>query len=263
MSNMLLNAYVLSEVSSYLFEFLINYRQYKYLDHFPNELKGYYKVEEYTKNRKYKQALTLLTLVQSTTCIFADIFLFTQYNAIFQFCKFSNPLIQAIVFLLATFTLHYTIKLPFDYFRHFKIEQMYGFNKMTIPLYLKDKLKWAAIVIVLFSIFLSLLNLVIDVNILFIWLSIVAFQIFVLLLSPHIMAMFNEFSACKDELKSSIGAMCDKVNYPLGGVYQMDAGQRSSHSNAFMYGIFTKYIVLFDTLVKQLNANEIVAVLNQ
>ena len=237
--------------------------QYKYLDIFPKELKSYYKVEEYTKNRKYKQALTKLTLVESTVSVFFGIFLFQQYNAIFKyFDSIQNHLIQAITFLASVYLLAYTIKLPFDYYKHFHIEQAYGFNNMTISLYLKDKVKWAIIVSLLFSIFLTLLNLVVHINIFYIWGAIVAFQLVVLYLGPYIMALFNDFMPCKDDLKTAISKMCLKVNYPLGGVYTMDQGQRSSHSNAFMYGMFKKYIVLFDTLLKQLNDNEIVAVLN-
>eukprot|EP00834_Sanchytrium_tribonematis_P002004 NODE_55_length_29507_cov_0.809712.p7 type:complete len:414 gc:universal NODE_55_length_29507_cov_0.809712:17886-19127(+) len=246
----------------FAFEFFINYRQYKYLNIFPREIKEYFNEEEYTKNRNYKQALVQLHLFELICCTIFDIYLFTKYNEIYNFIQFQSNFLQAIAFLCATFFLHYTMKLPFDYFKHFRIEQMYEFNKMTIGLYLKDKAKWSVMFVVLISIFLGILNLVIDINIFVIWLSIVAFQVFILYLGPYIMALFNEFSLCKDDLKDKISHMCEKVNYPLGGVYTMDQGQRSSHSNAFMYGLFKKYIVLFDTLLSQLNDSEIVAVLN-
>ena len=42
----------------------------------------------------------------------------------------------------------------------------------------------------------------------------------------------------------------------------MDASTRSSHGNAYFTGVFgKKKIVLFDTLVKSMSANEVVAVL--
>ena len=244
-------------------EFYINYRQYNYLNIFPKELKSYYKVEEYTKNRKYKQQLTALELAQLVTGLVVDLYLFTKYNVIYdQFETIEHPLLKAIVFLLAIFGLSFIVKLPFDYTKHFKIEQAFGFNKMTLGLYIKDKIKWGLISVVLLSLFLGLLSFVVHINVYVIWLSIVVFQLVLLYVGPYIMAMFNDFALCKDDLKSQINDMCKKVDYPLGGVYTMDQGQRSSHSNAFMYGIFEKYIVLFDTLLKQLNDNEIVAVLN-
>ena len=258
----MLTAYLISEISNFIFEFFINFRQYIYLNTFPNELKSYYKEEDYTKNRKYKQELTRLNLVQDSTTIFFDIYLFTRYDDIYNYYRFASPLLQAIVFLLTTFALHFVVKLPFDYYKHFNIEKSYGFNKMTFGLYVKDKIKWSIIGSLLFSVFLAGLSFVIHINVFVIWAALVSFQVLVLLIGPHIMAIFNKFEVCKDELKAKISKMCKKVGYPLGGVYTMDQGQRSSHSNAFMYGLFTKYIVLFDTLLKQLNDNEIVAVLN-
>ena len=40
----------------------------------------------------------------------------------------------------------------------------------------------------------------------------------------------------------------------------MDGSRRSDHSNAYFFGIYSKRIVLYDTLINKLNNYEILAV---
>ena len=77
-----------------------------------------------------------------------------------------------------------------------------------------------------------------------------------------IMPMFNKFEPLQDAgLKAKIEELADKHSFPLTQLFQMDGSKRSSHSNAFMYGLWkAKRIVIFDTLLKQ-SHGEILAVL--
>ncbi|KAL3764041.1 hypothetical protein ACHAW5_003990 [Stephanodiscus triporus] len=57
------------------------------------------------------------------------------------------------------------------------------------------------------------------------------------------------------------GEVKDRI-YALAVNYRHGRQQRSSHSNAFMFGFFkNKRIVLFDTLLKQVRSDEILAIL--
>ena len=78
-----------------------------------------------------------------------------------------------------------------------------------------------------------------------------------------IQPLFNKFKELEDgELKEGIFNLAKRVNYPLQKIYEMDASQRSSHSNAYLFGFGkNKRIVLFDTLIKKLNVKEIESVL--
>ena len=52
------------------------------------------------------------------------------------------------------------------------------------------------------------------------------------------------------------------MKFPLKEIYLVDGSKRSAHSNAYFYGLFkNKRIVLFDTLIKQVEQNELLAIL--
>jgi STE24 endopeptidase len=100
------------------------------------------------------------------------------------------------------------------------------------------------------------------------------FQMIVLLILPTLqggfpfsyplhLGFFNKFEPLPDgELKSKIEALATKLKFPLSELFTIDGSKRSSHSNAYFFGIFRKRIVLFDTLLTQCNQEEVMAVLS-
>ena len=96
------------------------------------------------------------------------------------------------------------------------------------------------------------------------WLLLSGFSLFISFLYPSFIApIFNKFEPLPDgELKDKLNNLATKVEFKTSGLYVMDASKRSSHGNAYFTGVFgKKRIVLFDNLVKDLNADELVAVL--
>jgi STE24 endopeptidase len=93
----------------------------------------------------------------------------------------------------------------------------------------------------------------------------IAFAIFIFIffwVYPYfIQPLFNTYKELEDgAIKTGIFELANRVNYPLTKIYEMDASQRSSHSNAYLYGIGgNKRIVLYDTLIKKLQPKEITA----
>jgi STE24 endopeptidase len=52
------------------------------------------------------------------------------------------------------------------------------------------------------------------------------------------------------------------VQFPLTQIFSVDGSKRSAHSNAYFYGFFnSKRIVLYDTLLKQVTLDELLAIL--
>jgi STE24 endopeptidase len=81
--------------------------------------------------------------------------------------------------------------------------------------------------------------------------------------TSYILGFFNKFESLKDgSLKTKIEALATKLKFPLSELYTIDGSKRSSHSNAYFFGIFRKRIVLFDTLLTQCNEEEVMAVLS-
>lgn len=181
-----------------------------------------------------------------------------------------SPSTQAtgIVFCLATGFLFSILNLPTDLYATFVLEHRFGFNKTTWKLYLADRLKGFLLSIVigiplLFGI-LWLMNIAGPYWWLWVFLFIFVFQILMLVIYPTLIApLFNKFEPLKEgELRDRILALANQVGFKTGGIYVMDGSRRSAHSNAYFTGVGkTKRIVLFDTLLEQMTADQGLAVL--
>lgn len=91
----------------------------------------------------------------------------------------------------------------------------------------------------------------------------VVIMIFMTIFPTVIQPMFNKFTELEQgELRAGIEALAKRVNFPLTKIYCMDASKRSSHSNAYFYGFFkNKRIVLFDTLIQQVDTQGVIAII--
>ena len=171
--------------------------------------------------------------------------------------------------LVFSFTLiSAVVSLPLSYVQTFHIEQSFGFNRMTLGLWLSDMLKGG---LVAATLGLPLLWLVLYLMQsggawwwVVVWGVLVAYQLFVMWLAPSvIMPLFNKFQPLEDAtLKDRVIALMQRTGFQANGFFVMDGSRRSAHSNAFFTGLGKqKRVVFFDTLLKQLNADEMEAVL--
>lgn len=160
------------------------------------------------------------------------------------------------------------IELPFDYYRHFKLEQRFGFNKMTPRLFFADMVKsvllGAAMGLPLLWIVLLLMEKSGALWWFYAWLVWSGFQLLMLVLFPTVIApMFNKFTPLADEsLRQRIEALMKRVGFASKGLFVMDGSKRSAHGNAYFSGFgAAKRIVFFDTLLARLAPDEVEAVL--
>ncbi|HTT13207.1 MAG TPA: M48 family metallopeptidase [Burkholderiaceae bacterium] len=160
------------------------------------------------------------------------------------------------------------IDLPFAWYRQFRIEQAFGFNRMTPALFVADLLKALAIAIAvggpILAIVFWLMQKAGTLWWLYAWLVWIAFNALVLVLYPTLIApLFNKFTPLQDgALAARIQALLERTGFSSRGVYVMDGSRRSSHGNAYFTGLGrAKRIVFFDTLVDRLQPPEIEAVL--
>ena len=148
------------------------------------------------------------------------------------------------------------------------IEEKYGFNKSNLKTWIGDQLKGAALSLVLFSLILSLILWMIRFSPVHWWLwgFLILFfiQLLMAILYPIVIApIFNKFEPLQDqELAEQISHLMQEAGIRIKGLFQMDAGKRSGHTNAYFTGLGrTKRIVLFDTLIQSHPQEEILAVL--
>ena len=160
------------------------------------------------------------------------------------------------------------LDLPFDYYRQFVLEQRFGFNKMSVKLWLLDMLKMGAIGAViglpLLWVILTLMDKSGPLWWFYTWLVWSGFQLLMMVLYPTVFApMFNKFTPLDDaSLKSRIEALMARTGFASKGLFMMDGSKRSAHGNAFFSGFgANKRIVFFDTLLARLAPEEIEAVL--
>lgn len=158
--------------------------------------------------------------------------------------------------------------IPFQLYRTFGIEKKYGFSTITLRLWITDFLKGLLIETLLMAILLGAVLFLIERAAgtwwLWVWLVFFLFQLLLLWLYPVVIApLFNRYEPLKDDgLRDAIIGMMGKAGLAVGGVFQMDAGKRSRHTNAYFTGLGkTKRIVLFDTLLASHAQDEILAVL--
>jgi len=91
-----------------------------------------------------------------------------------------------------------------------------------------------------------------------------AIQVFLLIIYPiWIAPLFNKFTPLEEGgLQEEIRSLSRRVGFPSQGIFIMDGSKRSLHSNAYFAGLGKKKrIVLFDTLLGQMNVSQIIAVL--
>jgi len=174
----------------------------------------------------------------------------------------------SLIFLLLVTIVGTITALPFEVYSTFKIEKKHGFNKTTVSLFITDKIKGFFLSMIIGGPFISLLLKIIkwggEYFYLYVWVFAFLFSIIMMTIVPVvIMPLFNKYEKLPDgELKDAIVALSERLSYPLKKLFVMDGSKRSSHSNAFMFGFGkNKRIVLFDTLLTQVDQAEVVAIL--
>ena len=175
---------------------------------------------------------------------------------------------QQISLVVSFMLISAVVSLPLSYIQTFKIEQAFGFNRMTVGLWLTDMLKASVLGAVLGLPLLWLVLYLMQSGGAWWWMIawgvLVVYQLFVMWLAPSvIMPLFNKFQPLEDAaLKTRVMALMQRTGFQADGFFVMDGSRRSAHSNAFFTGLGKqKRVVFFDTLLKQLNADEMEAVL--
>ena len=175
-------------------------------------------------------------------------------------------ILQAVLFLFGFIMINYIVGLPFELYQKFKIDEDFGFNKMTPQMFIMDTLKSALLFIVIGGAVFALLAWIISrYEMWWLWGFVAMFTVAVLanLLMPTFMGLFNKFTPIEEgELKTEITKLMDQAGLKSDGIFIMDASKRDSRLNAFFGGLGkTKRVVLFDTLREKLNTKELLAVL--
>lgn len=226
----------------------------------------YFRAIEYTKHRSYFYIFqNLIYFIVLAFFLIFDIFRLIEP----KFLNFSsNIVIRSILYFIQLYLLNVILQIPFHYYKIFKIEQKFGFNKMNKKVFLKDTFK----IVLLNSLLIGILagsvvflvekyptTFILTTFLLFFIISITVSFIYPILILP----MFNKLTPLNNEsLKNKLYDILNKIDFALKNIYVIDGSKRSTKANAFLTGLGkNKRIILFDTILELLNEEEILAVI--
>ena len=248
----------------------LNAKHYK--DPIPPELSDVYEEEDYLKSQNYKKANDRFSSIASSISLVVTLFFF--YLDGFAFVDewartFSdNTIIIALLFFGSIMFASDLLSTPFSYYHTFIIEEKFGFNKTTLKTFLVDKIKGWLISAILGGLLLSIIIWFYEAvgsNFwLYAWGIIAVFVFFInMFYARLIVPLFNKQTPlCDGSLKTKIQDYAQKVGFKLDKIVVIDGSKRSTKANAYFSGFGSeKRVTLFDTLIKDLEEEEIVAVL--
>ena len=238
----------------------------------PDELKGIYDPDRYEKSQKYEQEnqkFGKLTSSFSLTLMITMLFL-AGFAVVDNWAReiSANQIVIALIFFgILGFAMD-IVNTPFSLYNTFVIEEKYGFNKTTLKTFFLDKVKgWILSLIIgggLLALIIWFYMLTGKMFWIYTWLLMSVFMIFITMFySTLIVPLFNKQTPLEDgELKTAISNFAKKVDFKLDNIFVIDGSKRSTKANAYFSGLGAKKrIVLFDTLIEDLDTDEIVAVL--
>lgn len=238
----------------------------------PPILEGIYDNEKYQKQQRYSFVNYKFGIFTSSYNVFILLimFAFGLFGLLDGVLRgvIENELLLTLVFFGVLFFANDILNTPFDYHQTFVIEEKFEFNKMSKGLFFIDKLKGIFLAVIIGGAILSVITLIYqwlpNYFWLLAWAVIAFFNVFLMMFySEWIVPLFNKQTPLEEgELRTKIEEFSKKADFDLVNIFVIDGSKRSTKANAYFSGLGAKKrIVLYDTLIHELTADEIVAVL--
>lgn len=249
---------------------VLNARKFK--DPVPEELKDVYNKEEYQKSQDYKTQKHNLSQIGSWVSFIGLVLVlvldgFAYVDGIAR-SFVSHPILVALTFFGILMLASDIISTPFSYYSTFVIEERFGFNKTTPKTFWLDKIKGWFLGAILGGGILSLMIWFFqkfpETFWIYAWILITVFSIIMnMFYTKLIVPLFNKQTPLEDgSLRQKIENYANTVGFKLDNIYVIDGSKRSTKANAYFSGFGSqKRITLYDTLINDLNEEEILAVL--
>ncbi|GGI58107.1 M48 family metallopeptidase [Winogradskyella haliclonae] len=241
-------------------------------DPIPNELADVFDKDAYKKSQAYKAVnyrfgiwSSLFSLVLTLSFLLLDGF---EYVDTIARSYSENPIIISLIFFGIIMLASDIISTPFSYYKTFVIEERFGFNKSTKKLFIIDKIKGLFMMAILGGGLLALIVWFYQATgqyfWLYAWALITGFTVFMnMFYARLIVPLFNKQTPLEDgELRNKISDYANSVGFSLKKIFVIDGSKRSTKANAYFSGFGSeKRVTLFDTLINDLDEEEIVSVL--
>ncbi|MDT7829959.1 M48 family metallopeptidase [Pricia sp. S334] len=271
--NTLFYIIILILILQYLVETGLDYLNAKrYGDPVPEELDDVFNSEEYEKSQAYKKANYRFGLLTSTFSLLLTLgfLIFGGFEWVDQIARdvTDNPILMALAFFGIILIGSDIVTLPFSYYSTFVIEEKFGFNKTTKGTFFMDKVKgWLMMAVIgggLLALIIWFFEWAGSNFWIYAWILVAVFTVFMnLFYSRLIVPLFNTLTPLDmGSLRTKIENYAQNVGFELQSIFVIDGSKRSTKANAYFSGFAKeKKITLYDTLIDDLEEEEIVAVL--
>lgn len=241
-------------------------------DEIPSELSNVYDEVEYKKSQAYKAAnykfgiiTSLFSLALTLGFLILDGF---EYVDNLARTYYKNPILVGLIFFGIIIISSDILTTPFSYYKTFVIEEKFGFNKTTKATFINDKIKGLLMMAIVGGGILALIIWFYELTgnqfWLYAWALVTVFTVFMnMFYAKLIVPLFNKQTPLEDgELRNKISEYAQSVGFSLNKIFIIDGSKRSTKANAYFSGFGSeKRVTLYDTLVNDLDDEEIVAVL--
>ncbi|KKN07104.1 hypothetical protein LCGC14_1070560 [marine sediment metagenome] len=260
-------------IAQFVLETVLDYLNAKRYEHnVPEELVDVFDADEYLKSQAYQKTNYRFGLISSTFSLLLTLcfLLFGGFEWTDQLARSisDNPIVTALLFFGIIMIGSDILTMPFSYYSTFVIEERFGFNKTSKGTFFVDKLKgWAMMAVIgggLLTLIIWFFGWAGSTFWIYAWALVTIFTIFMnLFYSKLIVPIFNTLTPLEDGgLKTKIENYAKNVGFELKNIFVIDGSKRSTKANAYFSGFGKeKRITLYDTLINDLEEEEIVAVL--
>ena len=241
-------------------------------DPVPKELADVYDGETYRKSQEYKKVNAKFSTLTSSFMLVVTLLFFFLHGFAFidQIARSisDNEIIVGLIFFGIIMLGSDILTTPFSYYKTFVIEEHFSFNKSTPKIFIADKLKGWLMTIIIGGGLLALIIWFYQISGSLFWVyAWLVFAVFALVMNMFyaklIVPLFNKQTPLEDgSLRDKIEKYAATVGFKLNNIFVIDGSKRSTKANAYFSGFGSeKRITLYDTLINDLDEEEIVAVL--
>lgn len=260
-------------ILSFVIDQVLDWLNAKHFDDpIPQELEDVYDTETYRKSQDYKKVNAKFSTLTSSFMLVITLlfFVFDGFAFVDQIARSisDNEIIVGLIFFGIIMLGSDILTTPFSYYKTFIIEERFGFNKSTPKLFLADKLKGWLMTIIVGGGLLALVIWFYQISGSLFWVyAWIVFAVFAFVMnmfySKLIVPLFNKQTPLEEgSLRNKIEQYAATVGFKLNNIFVIDGSKRSTKANAYFSGFGSeKRITLYDTLINDLEEDEIVAVL--
>ncbi len=260
-------------VAEFVFERWLDWLNLKHFKpDLPPGLRDIYDPGAYKKSQHYLKANSRFSIISATFSFMLVLAMllfdgFARLDALVRNLSADNYVRTLLFFGILALAAD-LLTLPFQLYDTFVIEEKFGFNKTSWSTFFTDKLKsWLVGGIIGGALLLFLQWAQTEGGSAFWIMALAGISLFLVFMAMFytslIVPLFNKLTPLEEgELKQAIRSLAAKAGFKLTDIYVMDGSRRSTKANAYFSGLGPrKKIILYDTLLEKLTAEEITAVL--